>query len=82
VCEIGQEECGECDVEREDRLDAMCYIEWRVACHFSDRCTVGPECEWHDGRPVGGVAVASFDEGLSNGAVLALNDAIHPRVVS
>jgi hypothetical protein len=76
VCEIRQEECGKHDVEREDRLDAMCHIEWQVACHFSDHHVVSLECEWCDGQPAGSVAVSSFDEGLSDGIVLVLNDAI------
>jgi hypothetical protein len=43
---------------------------------------VGPENEWHDGGPVGGVAITGLDKGLANGAVLSLNDAIHSQVVS
>jgi hypothetical protein len=43
---------------------------------------VSPENEWHDGGPVGGVAIAGLDKGLVNGVVLSLDDAIHLQVVS
>jgi hypothetical protein len=43
---------------------------------------VSPENKWYDGGPVGSVAVTGLDQGLTDGAVLVLNDAICPQVVS
>jgi hypothetical protein len=43
---------------------------------------VSPENEWHDGGPVGGVAIAGLDQGLVNGVVLLLDDTFHSQVVS
>jgi hypothetical protein len=60
----------------------MCHIEWQVAHCFLNCHAVGPEGEWCNGQPAGGVAVASFDKGLLNGAVLVLDDAVHLQVVS
>ena len=48
--EIGNEESGKCDVEREDGLDAMSHKEGQMFCGSSGSYSVSPEdvgcCNW------------------------------------
>jgi hypothetical protein len=53
-----------------------------VAHCFAYHCAVSPENKWHDGGPVGGIAITGLDKGLMDGVVLSLDDAICSQVVS
>jgi len=80
--EVGDEERSESDVKRKKGLDPVHHVKGGVASRPVNGCAVGPEDMWRMSWPLRSVAFASLDEGLDDGAVLPLNDAICTQVVS
>jgi len=63
-------------------LDPVRHVKGGVASGPANGCAVSPEDVWCASWPLQSVAFASLDEGLDDGAVLPLNDAVCVRVVS
>jgi hypothetical protein len=78
---VRHKECGKCDVEQQKWLSTMCHVEGGVASEFANGSVVSPEDKWSETRPLGDVAFACFDEGLTNSAVLTLDNAVSSRVI-
>ena len=60
----------------------MGHVKRRVACVLANSCAVRPKDVRGANWPFGGVTVANLDDGLLNGPVLVLGNAIGAGVVS
>jgi len=82
LSEVGDKKHSKGDVKREKGLDPMRHVEGGVAGGPANGCAVSPEDVWCASQPLRSVAFTSLDEGLDDGAVLLLNNAICMQVVS
>ena len=79
--EVRHKEGHHGDVERKDGLDAVSYKEGRVPGGFAGSNAVSPKNVGCRSWPLSDVALAGFDEGFADGAVLAFDDAIGVGIV-
>jgi len=82
LSEVGDKKRSKSDIKREKGLDPVRHVKGGVASGPANGCVVGPEDVWRTSRPLRSIAFASLDEGLDDGAVLPLNDAVCAQVVS
>ena len=81
VSEVWNEEHCQHNVEWEDRLYSMCHVERGMACGFASGDMISPKDIGHDCCPTRGITIACLDEGIANGVVLSLDNAICSGIV-
>jgi len=69
------------DIKQKYGFYPMRHEEGGVASQFAGGGAVGPECEGGNCQPARVVAIARFEDGFADGAVLSFNDAICLQVV-
>jgi len=54
----------------------MCHVVWGVTSRLPCCHTIGPEDMWGDNWPLGDIAIARLNEGVTDGSVRAFDDPI------
>ena len=80
--EFGKEECCLDNVEREDRVDAMCHVkegETNVSLYSNP---ISPKYDWGNFWPMSDVALTCLDNQISYRPVASFNQAICLFIIS